>query len=156
MPKKKRTYNTRLIKRNYSYKYYEISELFGVSANVIPRWVKDGLRRIDDKKPYMIHGVDLADYLDAKQQARKKPCLPHEAMCFTCNAPRPFWESVVDITARNKKTVFISGLCALCDTSMNKIGSVSKIFAYQKIFKIQTVEAPDIIESANTSVKCDL
>ena len=111
MSKKKRTYNTRLIKRTCSYRYYEISDLFGVHPNMIAIWVKDGLRRIDDQKPYMIYGGDLADYLDAKQKKRKKPCRAGEIFCCKCQAPAPVWEGAVDITIRNEKTLYISGIC---------------------------------------------
>lgn len=153
MSKKKRTYNTRRIKRNDSYRYYEIADLFDVHPNVIARWVKDGLQRIDDQKPYMIHGGDLADYLDAKQKKRKKPCKAGELYCCKCQMPRPVWERAVDITIRNKNTVFLSGVCDACNSVIKQIGSRAKLPEYQKTFNVMTIDPPDIIDRNKTSVK---
>lgn len=155
MAKKKRTYNTRLIKQDYSYRYYEIASLFGIHPNVIPRWVQDGLLRIDDQKPYMIHGADLARYLDARQKKRKKPCKAGELFCCKCHSPRLVWEGAVDITIRNEKTLYISGVCIVCDSTINQIGSMAKIPKYQETFNVLTIDPPDIIDSGNTSVKCE-
>lgn len=156
MAKKRRTYNTRLIKRTYSYRYYEISDLFGVHTNVIARWVKDGLQRIDDQKPYMIYGGDLADYLDTKQKKRKKPCRADEIFCCKCQAPRPVWERAIDIKIRNEKTLYLSGLCAICNSALKQIGSMAKLPAYQKNFNVLSIEPPDIIDNLQTSAQREL
>lgn len=156
MAKKRRTYNTRLIKHNHTYRYHEIADLFGLHSNVIPRWIKNGLCRIDDKKPYLVHGSDLAAYLQSRQKSRKKRCAEDEAFCCKCRLPRRMWENIVDLEIKNQKTLVISGLCIACDTPMKKIGSISKMAIYEKIFKIQTLEGFSILDSDHPSVKCDL
>ena len=153
---KRRTYNTRLIKQSYSYRYYEIADLFRIHPNAIARWVKEGLRQIDDQKPYMIYGGDLTAYLDSRQKRRKRPCRSGEIFCCKCQAPQPLWQRAVDITVRNEKTVYLSGLCAVCNTVLKQIGSVAKLPAYQKYFNVLTLELPHIIDSSHTSVKREL
>src|SRR5262245_34376578 len=63
----KRTYNTRLIKRDYAYFISELADLFRLHPNAIRRWIKAGLRTVDDRRPVLVHGGDLIDFLDARQ-----------------------------------------------------------------------------------------
>lgn len=66
--RKSRTYNLRLIRRDYSYMIQEIAELFSLHPNAVRRWVKNGLRTIDSHRPQLIHGTDLIEYLDRRQR----------------------------------------------------------------------------------------
>lgn len=156
MAKKRRTYNTRSIKRNLSYSIQEISELFGLHENAVLRWVKDGLSIIDQKKPYLINGQELADYLDLKQTKRRTKLKPDEFHCCKCRAPRKAWENQVDILIKNQSKLIISGLCCVCETIIHRLGSMRKLEEYQKIFSIQTIQEEHIIDRNSPSVKCDI
>lgn len=156
MAKKKRTYNTRRIKRNLSYTVQEVAELYGLHKNVVLRWIKDGLPVIDGRKPYLIYGVDLADYLDGRQKRRKQKCAPDEFYCCKCRAPRKAWENQADIVIKNESKLSVSALCAVCDTALHRMGAVKKLAEYQKIFSIQTTQGPHITDRASPSVMCDM
>lgn len=156
MARKRRTYNIRLIKRNHTYRYHDIADLFGVHPNVIPRWVSDGLKRIDYQRPYLVHGSDLVAYLEGRQKSRKRKCAADEAFCCRCRQPRPMWELVVDIMIKNRKTLIICGLCSVCEAPIKRLGSVSKMAVYKKIFKVQTLEGLSILDGDDPSVKCEL
>lgn len=155
MPRKKRTYNTRRIKRGLSYSVQEVADLFGVHKNAVLRWIKDGLPIIDQRKPYLIHGADLAEYLNAKQRKRKQPMKPDEFYCCKCRAPRKAWEKQVDVIIKNKSKLSLSALCAVCDTVVHRAGSVSKLPEYRKIFSIQTIQGEHITERHSSLVMCD-
>ena len=77
MKTRKRTYNTRLVKRDYPYSIREIAELFGVHNKSVRNWIKSGLRLIDSSKPFLIHGSDLKDFLNKKHAKRKCRCKTH-------------------------------------------------------------------------------
>jgi hypothetical protein len=128
--------------------------MFDVHPNMIPRWVKDGLCRIDDRRPYLIHGSDLANYLSHKQKSKKRPCENGEVYCCKCRCPRAILENMVNVNIQNVKTLIISGLCSACNTRLNQIGSVSKLPLYQKIYKIQTMNNSRILDSNKPSVMC--
>lgn len=155
MKKKRRSYNIRLIRLNLSYSVQDITELYGIHKNAALRWIKDGLPVIDQRKPYLIHGADLADYLKKKQAGRKHKCKPDEFFCFKCRQPRKAWGDMADIEIRNESKLSISGLCATCETPVRRAGSVSKLPEYQKIFLIQTMPLPHITDRNVPSVMCD-
>ena len=138
--KKKRTYNTRLIKCGRSYTIQGIAKLYQIHSNAVDRWIDAGLECIDSVKPKRIHGSDLKTFLDDRQTKRKKPCKIHEAFCCKCRKPQAIWENVIDLIIRNQKQLTITGLCAVCSTSMYKGGSIKKLPEYHKLFNVQTVQ----------------
>lgn len=153
---KKRTYNPRRIHISQSYSVQEIAELYGLHKNAVLRWIKDGLPLIDQRKPYMVHGGDLAEYLTKKKSGRKCKCQPDEFFCFKCRAPRKAWESAADIVIRNESKLTISGLCAVCNTVVQRVGVVKKLPEYQKIFSIQTIQERHISDTSAPSVNSDM
>lgn len=155
MKKKRRSYNTRLIRLNLSYSVQEITELYGIHQNAVLRWIKNGLPVIDQRKPYLVHGADLADYLKKKQAGRKHKCRPDEFFCFKCRLPRKAWGDLVDIVIRNESKLSISGLCATCETPVRRAGAVKKLPEYQKLFLTQTMPASHITDRNPASVMCD-
>ena len=68
---KKRTYNTRLIKRDYCYFVWEIADLLHLHPNAVRRWIKAGLLSVDDHRPVLVYGGDLIEFLDTRQAQRK-------------------------------------------------------------------------------------
>jgi len=79
---KKRTYNTRLIKRDYSYFVCEIADLFDLHPQAVRRWITAGLAIIDERRPFLIHGRDLIAFLNERQSQRKQPCAADELYCL--------------------------------------------------------------------------
>lgn len=144
--RKSRTYNTRLIRRKSSYSVQDVAELFRLHKNAVLRWLRDGLDRIDEKKPYFIYGETLAEYLQQKQQKRKHKCASDEFFCCKCRMPRKPWEHLVDIKIQNQKKLIISGVCVACGTAIRRIGATKKLIEYQKIFLVQALEGQHIDE----------
>lgn len=140
MTKKKRKYNTRLIKQTLSYSTQDIVSLFGLHKRTVQEWHTQGLPRIDDRKPFLVLGSDLKEFLDKRQGSRRRHCQPNEFYCFKCRSPRTCWENVVDIKFLNEKRLMIIGVCAQCDTPLNKISSPKKLDELYKIFVVQKIQ----------------
>jgi hypothetical protein len=154
MPAKKRTYNTRLIKRDYSYGIQEIVELFDLHKTTVRNWIKLGLPLIDKSRPYLIHGSELIVFLNLRQAKRKKTCKPHELFCFKCREPKASCEGLIDIEIRNPKLLQLIGLCATCSTQTFKAGAVNKLPDYMKIFDVQKMQGRHIIERTHPTLMC--
>ncbi|MGH6926058.1 MAG: hypothetical protein ACRED5_20215 [Propylenella sp.] len=138
MPRaKKRTYNTRLIRRDYSYEVRELVELFGLHPNTVRLWLRQGLRSIDAHRPTLIHGSDLIDFLGGRQTRRRRPCQLNEFFCCGCRRPTPPWENLVDIEIRDDRRLVLKAVCSECGSALNRIGSVRKIEEYRGAFEIQ-------------------
>ena len=80
--------NPNLAKIHRSYTVVEAAELYGVHTNTVRRWIKQGLPVCDDRRPTLILGEHLRDFLRRRRQARKRPCGPDELYCARCCAPR--------------------------------------------------------------------
>jgi hypothetical protein len=137
--KKKRTYNIRLIRRDYSYEIGEIVELFRLHPNSVRMWLKQGLPTIDGRRPTLIHGSELISFLGCRQTDRRKSCQPGEFFCCRCREPRAPWESVVDIEIRDERRLLLKGICEACEAPINRLGLVEKIDEYRSRFNIQTM-----------------
>ncbi len=156
MKRKKRTYNTRLIKCELSYTVQEIAERLSVHVNAVHRWTKVGLSCIDGLKPQMVHGSELIAFLKLRQSKRKYTCKETELYCCKCRKPQPAWEGQADLIIRNRKQLNIHALCAVCTTPMNKVGSIKKLEEYAKTFSVQTIQGEHLIEREYPPVKCEI
>jgi hypothetical protein len=151
MIKKKRKYNTHLIKQTLSYSTQDIVSLFGLHKRTVQEWYIQGLLRIDDRKPFLVLGFNLKEFLDKRQGSRKRHCQPNEFFCMKCRASRTSWENVVDIKFLNEKRLMIIGLCAQCNTPLNKISSPRKLDDLHKIFVVQKIHHEHLFGS-NSSI----
>jgi excisionase family DNA binding protein len=152
---KRRSYNPRRVCRDLSYSVQEVAELFGIHKNTVLQWLKNGLVRIDDSKPYLIHGSNLMAFLDMKRESRKSRCKDNELYCFRCRAPRRAWENTVDIVFINSKKLRLEGLCSVCDAKVLRMGSPSRMAEYLKNFSIQEQVNRHIVESKDSSLNSD-
>jgi hypothetical protein len=156
MQTKRRTYNTRLIRKNHAYYVHEVAERFGIHKNAVLNWVKQGLKTIDGNRPMMIHGSDLAEFLDLRQKSRKNACKPDELYCCKCRQPKQAWERLVDLTKLKQESWLVRAICATCGTKMQRITTTKNLPALQLLFMIQTVNGEHITESFNPLVMSDL
>lgn len=142
--RKKRRYNTRLIKQRRNYTIQEIAALFDVHKNAVRRWLKKGLPTIDSIKPLLIHGSDLKAFLDDMQQAKKRPCKANEMYCFSCKAPRQPYGLMVDIhkVGNTDSRINVSGLCSVCGGVINRLDTTASIPRYERLFDVQNINKP--------------
>ena len=152
----KRTYNLRLIKRNYTYFISEIADLFQLHPNAVRRWIRAGLRTVDDRRPHLVHGGDLIDFLEARQAQRKQKCAADEFYCCRCRRPKRPLFNRVDIRIRNETRVNLSGVCGSCGAPMYRAGSVARIEEYRQTFITQTAGEGRISGCSEPTVMCHL
>ncbi|MBN8543660.1 MAG: helix-turn-helix domain-containing protein [Alphaproteobacteria bacterium] len=155
MPTKRRTYNTRLIRKQNTYTVNEIAERFLIHKNAVRNWLKEGLPTIDDKRPLMIHGSDLAAFLDARQKRRKRPCAVDEFYCCKCRTPRQVWERVVDLTQLKKGEWLARGICVVCESKTQRLYPTRSLPELRERFCVQTVSGEHISGSFHPPVICD-
>lgn len=156
MARKKRTYNTRRIKRDYSYRLQEISECLEVHKNAVRNWLKEGLPKIDEQKPFMIHGSDLIAFLNKRQAGRKHKCKDNEFFCCKCRVPRKAKSGSINFIIRNETKLNIHGKCEACDTSVFRAGSVKKRAEYEQIFANEAQAKEHITDRKTPTVNCHL
>jgi hypothetical protein len=156
MPKKKRKYNTNLIKETLNYSIYGIASLFVVHRATVRQWLKEGLPMIDNHKPFIVLGSDLKEFIKKRQGNRKTKCNDNELFCCKCRKPRTSWENLVDLKILNERRLLIIGICSQCDTRMNKLSSLKKLDEIKEIFAVQTIHNQNLIGFAPSIVNTNI
>lgn len=110
--------NAQKVRINRSYSVPELALLCGVHRNTIRNWLSDGLPQIDGRRPALIQGKALKDYLHAKRTKRKRTCPPGTIYCFRCKDPRrPVGQKAILILDRSA-TGNLTARCEQCGTAM--------------------------------------
>ncbi|MEJ2166640.1 MAG: helix-turn-helix domain-containing protein [Desulfobacterales bacterium] len=153
---KRRHPNYRLVKIHRSYIVEEIATLFGVHKNTVRNWVKDGLATVDDKRPMLILGLVLVDFLKARRKKNKQKCKPGELYCVRCRAPKKPAGDMADYTPITDKIGNLVAICPDCDAIINRHVSLAKIEQVRGKIEISFPEAlRHIIDRANPAVNSD-
>lgn len=119
--------NPGLVKVHRSYCVDEIARLFGIHRNTVRAWFKAGLRTVDARRPALVLGRDLADFLRRRRASRRRECGPGEIYCLRCREPRePAGRCVAyePVTATHGN---LAGRCSCCGAKVLRRTSVAKL-----------------------------
>ena len=125
--RRRRRYNIRRIKATWPYSIQEVAELLGIHENAVLGWLKKGLPADRSRRPFLIRGDKLADFLVGRQNSRRQRCAPHEFFCFKCRCPRAAALEMADIVIESPTKLRITALCTVCETMVNKVQSVREL-----------------------------
>lgn len=113
-------YNPNLAKIHRNYTVEEVASLYGIHKNTVRGWIKAGMPVCDDRRPTLILGYELRDFLQRTRTAGKQRCKPFELYCMRCRSPKQPAEKMVDFTPINETTGRLLGICPDCETLMNR------------------------------------
>ncbi|NIP99003.1 MAG: helix-turn-helix domain-containing protein [Nitrospinaceae bacterium] len=137
----KRYPNPQRVKIHRNYTVEEVADLLGVHKNTVRQWIKRGLPVIEDQRPMLILGPDLAAFLQAQRVKNKKKCKPGEMYCFRCRAPK---SPALDMAEYQPKTEFLGnlfGICPDCGGGMNRNVNPAKLEQIRAKLEITFPEA---------------
>ncbi len=117
MPKRA---TARELKKHRSYTIDEAAQKTGVAKGTVSRWLKGGkLPAIMERRPYLIQGQDLIDFLK-RQRAPKRRCRLDECYCFSCREVREPAGRMADLVQVSAKIGDLQTLCGHCAGMMHK------------------------------------
>ena len=119
------------------YKCYSVPEvglLIKRSEKTVFTFIKDGLKLIDDKKPFLIRGQDLIAYLRQINGRKKCPTEFNEMYCPKCREART--PKAKEITITPDFGIKAKGICPICKTVMNKNYKTDALSDLKRLFKI--------------------
>ncbi|MEN6509072.1 MAG: helix-turn-helix domain-containing protein [Smithella sp.] len=155
--KRRRHHNHRLVKIHRSYTVEETAKLFDIHKNTVRRWIKEGLANVDDRRPLLILGHDLAAFLQARRAKNKQGCNPGQLYCVCCRAPKTPGGDMAEYTPITEKYGNLKAICPDCNAIMNRHVSMSRIGEFRAKMDISfPVALQRIDERANPSVNSDL
>lgn len=124
---KTRRANYRLVKIHRNYTVEDIARLFGRHKNTVRAWLKEGLPTCDGKRPTLILGLALRDFLKAKRAKHKKACAPGEIYCVRCHVPRKPAGRMAEYKPVTASLGNLIGICPVCECLMYRRVSLPKI-----------------------------
>jgi len=129
------------VKLHRSYTVDEAASVLGVAKGTVRRWLKDGLPAISDRKPILILGGDLSDFLKARARPKCR-CGPAECYCVKCREPRPAAGGMADFIPLTPNGGNLRAICGTCGTLMHRRISHSQLKAFAAILDVSITEAP--------------
>lgn len=129
------------IKRHRNYTVDEAANAIRVAKGTVLRWIKAGLPALQDRRPFLILGADLIDFLDGKT-AVKRTCQIQECFCFTCRAPREAAGGMADVHLHPGTGGNMRALCSECLGVMHKRLSAPQIEALRSLLEVTIRQAP--------------
>jgi len=135
----------------------ETAKLFGAHKNTVRGWLKSGLEPIDQRRPLLIQGRQLAHFLDARRARRRQPCRPGEFYCFHCRMPKSAAAGKADYLQLAASSGNLTAKCIDCGTGMYRRVSLRKLAAAAGDLQVALPQAQQrIAECADPSLNCDL
>ena len=122
-----RRVNHRLVKIHRNYSVEEAAVLLGVHRNTVRQWVKVGLPTSDEKRPTLILGRALFDFLKSRKALNKRPCQPGQIYCVRCRCPKHPAGDMAEYEPLTATLGNLVGICPSCDTLMYRRVNVGKI-----------------------------
>lgn len=124
------------IKQNLTYTMQEAADALGLSLATIRDWVKKGLSIHKDKRPFLIYGDELRQFIQNSQRAKRYKLTDRQLSCFSCKAPCEPRGMAVILVQQTAKTSRISGICAKCGGRCARIVSNQRIPLFEQILQI--------------------
>lgn len=129
----------RAVKLHRNYTVDEAARALDCSRGTVRRWLKAGLPALADRKPALILGGDLIDFLKVRKQPRRR-CGLDECYCFKCRAPRKAAGGMADLIPTKGTSSNLRALCEQCGTLMHKRVSHRRLDALRAILDVSVVE----------------
>ncbi|TXI38906.1 MAG: DNA-binding protein [Nitrosomonas sp.] len=154
---KKRLHNPNLAKIHRNYTVEEAAELYGVFKGTVRAWIKAGLPVLNDKRPMLILGSDLAAFHQERRTKNRQQCQPGGMYCVRCRTPKKPAGDMADYQIITDKIGNLEAICPDCDKIMNRRVSLSKLEQVRGKLHITLPQALEhIIDSNQSSVNSDL
>lgn len=135
----------------------EIASLFGMHRNTVREWIKHELPTTDRQRPMLVHGKDLAAFLQKRRVQNKRPCQPGEIYCVRCRAPKKPAGGLVEYTPITATSGNLVAICPDCESIMNRRASLAKLAGFKGYLDITLPQALQHIgEREYSSVNSDL
>jgi excisionase family DNA binding protein len=131
----------RRLKLNRSYTVDEAARTLGVAKGTVRRWLKNGLRSTDDRKPTLIRGCDLAEFLKSREKPRQ-PCPPGYCYCVKCRSSKKPDGAMAEYIVLTATSGNLRGICPICGSLMHRRTSAAQLEAISTLLDVTIVEAP--------------
>lgn len=131
--------NRRRLKIHRTYTVEEAARVLGVAKGTVRRWRKNGLPAIDERKPTLLRGRDLLDYLAARAKP-KQPCPPGQCYCVKCKGPRAPACGMAEFVVITPTNGNLKALCPTCGSLMHRRTSLTQFEGIRSTLEVTIVD----------------
>ena len=129
--------------------------MLGVCPNTIHNMIKAGLPVIEGSYPYLIMGEEAIIFIKARQEKTKVTLKDEELRCFRCRKGTRAKNSEAVLQIISPKIGNLKAACDACGLITNRRISLKKLPEFYKIFKVQQLPDPRLIQSLDNSTICE-
>lgn len=129
--------NWQRVKSLHTYTVEELASTVGSHRNTVRHWIKLGLPVIDSKRPTIMAGHAVREFLSKRRAARKRPCLPGQMYCLKCRHPRRPADGVAAFEPDTALTGALAATCGVCGGRMFRRVSMAKLADAQGDLSVQ-------------------
>lgn len=115
--------SSRKVKIHNQYTYEQAADVLCVSVQTVRLWRQSGLPVLDSRKPHLILGFALKDFLDKRANKPDRRLARDQFLCMTCNAPRRAYGGMADYTPYTPARGRLEALCEACQGLCGKFAS---------------------------------
>lgn len=149
-------HNPRLAKIHRTYTVEETAELYGVHKNTVRQWIKQGLPVLDNKRPLLIQGAELRNFIEYLRKRNKKSCKPGQIYCVRCRKPRKPDNDFAEYRPLTGILGDLVGLCPVCGTLIFRRVSLRKFCQAKGEIQVSFPKGMEHIkEMLDSSENCD-
>ena len=130
------------------YSTHEVALLIGRSEHTVHKFIKLGLKTIDDKHPFLIRGLDLKEFLKAHNDKNRCPTTFEEMYCLKCRECRIPLHKEIWFLKTCSDTPHACGVCPECKRTMCKPYKIDDYPRLKQTFHF--VEKPCISDSTQS------
>lgn len=132
----RRSPNYRLVKIHRNYTVEEVTSLLEVHRNTVREWIRHGLPTLNDKRPILILGRVLADWLKDRRTMKKRPCQAGEIYCMRCRIPQKPAGDLYDYKFCTPKVITVEGICPSCHSMMYQRVNLTRFKQIREMLEI--------------------
>lgn len=108
-----RRYDARKAKPHLCYTALELAAVFEVTVTTVRHWKKGGLEPIDNHRPHLFAGRDVAPFLETHNKPRQ-PSGRGEMYCVACKRTVVPMGDTVDLVVLSERIGELIGICPHC------------------------------------------
>jgi excisionase family DNA binding protein len=152
-----RKHNRQGVKIHRSYTVDEAARTLDVGKPTIRRWIRGGgLPALTDRRPWLISGGDLLDFLKASRPPRQK-CRLDQCYCVKCRKPQKPACDMVQFAPLTPTSGNLRAICPDCETIMHKRVSRGVVAVLGAILEVTIAqEPPRLRDCDNPSLNVNL
>lgn len=122
------------VHRNYTSD--EVARACSVHLNTVRNWIRNGLEVCDDKRPVLICGSAVREFLAERRTKAKRRSGPGQLYCLRCRASRFPAGGMLDFEKLTATSGRLIALCTRCETPMYRCVRIAELESVRGDFAV--------------------